>query len=64
MKNRLKELFGRNWATKVAEKGGFTPSWVRTCFREEGFRDEVFRAAKELIEETIEEREKTLNDIL
>lgn len=63
MKARLKEFFGREWATKVAEKGGFTAVWVRKCFKAEGFRDEVFKAAKELLEETIEERENTLNNI-
>lgn len=58
MEAKLKELFGQAWATKVAEKGGLSATWVRECFRSKEVRSDVFRIARELIEEELAAREE------
>lgn len=63
MEAKLKELFGQAWATKVAERGGLSASWVRECFQSKEVRSDVFRIARELIEEELAARDEFLKKL-
>lgn len=63
LKGKLKEFHGREWAKRVAERGGYSASWVRQCFAGTEVRNDVFDVARELLEEAIAEREALMKKI-